>query len=116
MTDVERLALDIVADILSGLPTSQTDEEFLDWLRDDCHYIAPMQVGRHWVACEQLMFHGSLIGGDMGDVVSVRWRYCYPSVGDAFVAMHNWIEGGCKGEPAGWHKRRSIPIKIEIED
>lgn len=96
-------------------PDEEWDARFLKWLRDDCGYLAPVQIGSHWVACEQLLFHGSMVGGDMGDYVTVRWRYCYRDVPTAFTAMLKWIDGGCQGEPADWHKRRSIPIRIEAK-
>lgn len=111
----EEAALNDLSAALAGfydIGEAQRGKPYLDWLREDCHYIAPIRIGKYWVACEQLLFHGSLIGGDWGDYCSVRWRYCYPSVPAAARAMVDWIAGNCMGEPEGWHKRRSKPMLI----
>lgn len=105
--------LDALTAMLEPLPVEQTSKPYLEWLHEDCGYIAPMPIGdKHWVAVERLIFHGSLIGGDMGDYVNVRWRYCYDDVPSALAAMLDWIAGGCEGEPTDWNKRRSAPMSI----
>lgn len=89
---------------------------FLEWLERSNRYLSPVQVGDHWVAVQQLMYHGSLIGGRMHDDCSVTWRYCYADTGLAFRAMVEWIAGDCAGEPQGWHKRLGRPIDIPPPD
>lgn len=88
-------------------------DDFLDWLRGPNLYISPIMLGHHWVAVDRLIYHGSLIGGDMHEPTSIRWRYCYDSTDTAFHAMVAWLADECRGEPAGWHKRKSEPMLIE---
>ncbi|WP_290687628.1 MULTISPECIES: hypothetical protein [unclassified Haematobacter] len=77
-------------------------------------YIAPQQVnGKYWVACERLSFPGSMVGGRMGDYLGHAFRYCYPDMPSALIAMAEWLERSCEGEPVGWQKRRTLPARIE---
>lgn len=95
-----------------GQTEDERDLAFLTWLRNTNGYLVPTQVGDHWVAVQQLMYHGSLIGGAMHDECSVNYRYCYADTNEAFRAMVVWIANDCHGEPEGWHKSKGRPMLI----
>lgn len=92
---------------------SEEEELYFRFLREECGYIHPVRVNdTWWVALEQLIFHGSMIAGKIGDYVGHDYRYCYPNMNAAFLAQMEWMARGFEGEPIGWHKRRSLPARL----
>lgn len=54
-----------------------------------------------YAAIKPLMFHWTLIVGEIGDTCGYADRWCYADQDKAVKALEAW-DG--QGEPAGWHR------------
>lgn len=94
-------------------PEGPLETDYFDFLADTPTYQTILKVNdRWWCASEQLMFHGSMIIGKIGDYAGHDFRYCYPNMNQAFLSQLEWLTRGFTGEPRGWHKRRSLPANV----
>jgi hypothetical protein len=82
-----------------------TDEEYLDWLRDECRYIQPMPTGDgRWTAISKMIYTSAILIGDMHDFVGHNDRWCYSTPKAACFFRDMWAIRGYEGEPLGWHR------------
>ncbi len=77
---------------------------FRDWLLSPsggCTVDAKNIADGLYAAIKPLMFHWTLIVGEIGDTVGYADRWCYAAQGLAVKALQEWSG---EGEPAGWHR------------
>lgn len=91
-----------------------TDEEYLRWLEDECHYQQPRVLpdGR-WAAVMPLFATHAVIVGQLGDENGYDDRWCYGSALAAHAALAVW-DG--TGEPAGWHRHPKSGRRIARDE
>ena len=82
-----------------------TDSDFIEWLKTEdggrCTEIKIIGGGLLYVAAKPLMFHWTMIVGQIGDTFSFEDRFCYANQELAEKAVREW-DG--TGEPTGWHR------------
>lgn len=88
---------------------TMTDEEYLDFLREQ-HYIEPriLPTGK-WAAILPLFYTHAIVTGEVGDVEGYSDRWCYDYGLAALAALTVW-DG--EGEPKGWHRHPSTGRRI----
>lgn len=82
-----------------------TPDAFRDWLlaEPDTLHVRLFPDAVVYTAVRRLLFHYTLILGEIGDVCSYDDRWCYPTEAAAVRAMEDW-EPAAGGEPTGWHR------------
>ncbi len=84
-----------------------TDEEFFDWLRQPENggalYVYDMGGGRY-CAVKRLIFHATMVIGEIGNLDAFDERYCYVDVQAAYDAARAWKDAQWADEPTGWHR------------
>lgn len=83
-----------------------TDDEFFQALRAGDPLIAemiPMGDGRY-CAIKRLLFHWTMIIGQIGDLDGYDDRYCYADRGLAQMALAEWQGRAWADEPIAWHR------------
>lgn len=78
--------------------------DFSEWLRseDGGNCIEDKAIGDGlYAAIKPLMFHWTMIVGQIGDRFGYEDRWCYANREKAEAALHAW-DG--TGEPSGWHR------------
>jgi hypothetical protein len=80
-----------------------TDIEFFSWLHTDGGNCAEHKIigDGIYAAIKPLMFHWTLIVGQIGDRATYADRWCYANREAAEAALRTW-DGD--GEPDGWHR------------
>lgn len=82
-----------------------TADQFMEWLAQECGYIAPMQMSQgKWVGLRKKMFTWSIDRGQMFDMNGVEDCWCYHSLAEAVHYYLPWQGAGAVGEPEGWHR------------
>lgn len=80
------------------------DEEFKKWLLSPiggCVFMAKDIGDGLYAGVKPLLFHWTLIIGQIGDRVGIEDNYCYPTHALALAALEAW-DG--TGEPTDWHR------------
>jgi hypothetical protein len=81
------------------------DTEFGRKLKADNDYPFLFKKGEaEYVAIDRLLFHWTLIVGDVDDYWGYKDRYCYQDLTLALYAAAEWADRGFEGEPLGWHR------------
>lgn len=81
-----------------------TTEEYFAWLKteDGGHCAHAKEIGDGiYAAIKPLLFHWTMIVGEIGDQRTFATRYCYADLGKALSALILW-DGN--GDPVGWHR------------
>jgi hypothetical protein len=81
-----------------------TEQEFFSWLKTEdggsCAVVKKLPDNRY-AAIKPLLFHWTLITGQIGDIIGYDDRWCYSDRRKAEAALHAW---NGDGEPTGWHR------------
>ena len=83
------------------------ESEFIEWLGNDDNRAVKVKVFSCGLygAVKKLLFHWTLIIGQVGDTVGYDDRYCYQTEALARAALEAW-DG--RSEPqGGWHRHPS---------
>lgn len=79
-------------------------EEYFDWLKTEngghCSHAKDLGDGIY-AAIKPLLFHWTMIVGEIGDKLTIATRYCYADQGKALAALILW-DG--EKDPIGWHR------------
>lgn len=79
------------------------DQAFIDWLLTDdggnCVEYKRLGIGLY-AAIKPLMFHWTMIVGQIGDLDGYEDRWCYANRAKAEAGLRAW-DGA--GDPVGWH-------------
>ena len=81
-----------------------TTEEYFAWLRtaDGGHCLYAKEISEGiYCAIKPLMFHWTMIIGEIGDQCSYADRFCYADRNAAIRAIFTW---NGEGQPTGWHR------------
>lgn len=82
----------------------ETTEDYLNWLQTSeggfASDVKDMGDG-FYAAVKPLMFHWTLILGEVGNKVNYLDRWCYETQEGAAAALKNW---GGEGDPVGWNR------------
>lgn len=88
----------------ASVDTISTKEAYFEWLRSGeggwCTEIKDIGDG-FYAASKPLLFHWTLIMGEIGNKFSFLDRWCYETQEQAEAALARW-DG--EGEPDGWHR------------
>lgn len=57
-----------------------------------------------YAAIKPLIFHWTMMIGDIGDLQNINDRYCYGDELLAATGLEEWERRGWEGEPKGWHR------------
>ena len=80
----------------------ETDESFMAWLLDDGGFHACKPLGNGlYAGIKPLMYHWTMIVGEIGDRMTYTDRWCYADQTKAEAGFAAW-DG--TGEPHGWHR------------
>lgn len=83
-------------------------KEFTDWLTQadggGCEVAVCHVPNGLWYGFKRLMFHWTLVVGEIGNRHEMTDRWCYATDTLAELAMTEWASRGFKGEPNGWHR------------
>lgn len=82
----------------------ETTDEYFEWLRtpDGGSCVAVKELpGGFYGAVKRLIYHYTLIIGEIGNRDNFMDRYCYQDGGTAIAALAKW-EG--EGDPEGWFR------------
>lgn len=90
--------------VKTGVNTNSETEDFFDWLRGVeggfSSQVKDLGDG-FYAASKPLLFHWTLIMGEIGNKVSYLDRWCYETQEQAEAALRGW---NVQGEPEGWHR------------
>jgi hypothetical protein len=83
----------------------ESNEAFMAWLRNVNGFHACKSLGNGlYVGIKPLLFHWTMIVGEIGDRTTYADRWCYVNRSKAEAAIAAW-DGF--GEPQGWHRHPS---------
>lgn len=84
-------------------------DDFETWLISEGHMNIAMRPDRGlWYGVKRLLFHYTLVEGEIGDRECYTQRWCYQTAEKAISALQAWSEGGFEAdEPDGWHRHPS---------
>lgn len=90
--------------IAASAPTDPEPAAFFAWLAGagggHCRLVKDLGDGRY-AAAKPLLFHWTLVIGQIGDRFCYDDRYCYATADQAIRALTEW-DGN--GEPTDWHR------------
>lgn len=81
-----------------------TDPDFVDWLLSDDggNCVEYKAIGDDmYAAIKPLLFHWTMIVGQVGDYMGFEDRWCYENRAKAEAGLRAW-DG--TGDPSGWHR------------
>ena len=83
--------------------------DFEAWLKSEGHFSIVMRPDQNlWYGVKRLLFHYTLVEGEIGDRECYRQRWCYRTAVQAVVALHDWSDSEfATKEPEGWHRHPS---------
>lgn len=88
-------------------PRTGEDVAFFEWLAGpeggNCRMAGDLGGGRY-CAIKPLLFHWTLIIGEIGDKEGFEDRFCYADRASAATGLIEWSSREWKGEPEGWHR------------
>lgn len=81
-------------------------DEFKAWLlgpREGCSHVRMFPEAGIYTAVKRLLFHYTLILGQIGNRQTYDDRWCYQTEEAAVAAMEAW-DATAGGEPENWHR------------
>lgn len=86
-------------------------KDFSNWLTTkgadggaDCELAACVRATGMWHGFKRLIFHWTIVTGEIGDRESMSDRWCYETEDGVVAGFTEWAARGFKGEPEGWHR------------
>lgn len=93
--------------MVDSAPLTEKAVEFIAWLKSpdggSCTLIGDMGDGRY-CAIKPLLFHWTMIVGEIGDRDGYEENYCYADRTAAGEGLIGWAILEFQGEPDGWHR------------
>lgn len=88
--------------------TDEEIKEFTRWLTAangaDCQIALCMPANGKWYGYKRLLFHWTIVSGDIGNKDEIEDRWCYATSDRVMLAFTEWAARKFEGEPEGWHR------------
>jgi hypothetical protein len=82
---------------------------FRRWADSEGYFHVVLRPGTElWYGVKRLMFHYTVIEGEINDREAYRQRWCYQTAYAGIIALETWAASRFEGiEPKGWHRHPS---------